>query len=193
MSAANVGSRDSVRVSRRIELRRQMALAADQVTGRAQLQTVRVMAIGAGDTHGEHPALQEGAVLVVLLLDLSVREIDSPGQQARDRAVEQRMAVGEARGNLMPPGMAEPASLNLGIRRARRCARRRPNGQVLHPAPAAAVGQVGNKALAGIVGRRLGFRPGDVTRARAMTGLAGHVDLRPGSAVAVGGDIVVAP
>ena len=112
-----------------------MALGADLVAGRAQLQAVRVVAIGAGDAHGEHPALQEGAVLVVLLLDLSVREIDPLGQQARDRAVEQRMAVGEARGDLMPPGMAEPAGLDLGIRGARRRARRRADGRICTQRP----------------------------------------------------------
>src|SRR5215472_7614100 len=104
------------------------------------------------------------------------------------------MAIGEARCDFMPPAVAKAAGLDLGIRGAWHRAYCRADGGIEPPSPAASVGEIGDKALAGVVPpgrRRLG--PGDMARAGAVARLAGDVDLRPGRVIAVGRLVVVAP
>ena len=52
-----------------------VAAGADRVGGDGNSQAVRVVAVAASDALARHPALQEGAVLVDLVLDLAVRVI----------------------------------------------------------------------------------------------------------------------
>ena len=91
-----------VGVSRRVEPGRQMALGADLVAGCAQLQAMRIMAVGAGHASLEHPALQEGAILVVLLLDLPIGKVDAGAEQAWHRAIEEWMTISEGFSDFVP-------------------------------------------------------------------------------------------
>jgi hypothetical protein len=98
-----------------IEPGRQVALGADQVARGAQLQAVGIVAVGAGDALLEHPALQERAVFVVLLQDLPVGKIEASLEQIRHGAVEQRMAISEARRDLASARVAEAAGFALVV------------------------------------------------------------------------------
>jgi hypothetical protein len=60
------------------ELRRRVALTANgvQVFG-SKLETMWIVAVRAGDTLVIHLALDERAILVVLFLDLAIREVNA--------------------------------------------------------------------------------------------------------------------
>src|SRR6267142_1385499 len=167
-------------VSRRVELGRQMALGADLVAGRAQLQAMRIMAVGASHAFLEHPALQEEPILVVLLLDLPIGKVDAGAEQAWHRAIEEWMTISEGFGDFVPSGVAEGASFNLAVRRAGSGPRRRADGWVQNPPPAAGVGKQGHETFSTVFGHaRRRLRPGNMARAWPMAGLARDIQLRP--------------
>src|SRR5262245_66074281 len=73
-----------------------MAACAQRVASREKLQAVRVVAVAAGDARRVHLALEERAVLVDLVVDLTVGEIETLIEERRTMGVEQRMSVGVA-------------------------------------------------------------------------------------------------
>ena len=68
-------------MGRRIVFARGMALEADAISWRAQLEAVRLMAIAAGHPGMKHSALDKGAVLVNLAFDLPVGKVEIIVQQ----------------------------------------------------------------------------------------------------------------
>src|SRR6266446_941712 len=181
-----------VGVSRRVEPGRQMALGADLVAGRAQLQAMWIMAVGAGHASLEHPALQEGAILVVLLLDLPIGKVDAGAEQAWHRTIEEWMTISEGFGDFVPSGVAEGASFYLAVRRTGSGPRRRADGWVQNPPPAAGVGEESHQTFRAVVGHaRRRLRPGGMARAWPMASLARDIQLRPCRMIAVGRRIEV--
>ena len=74
----------------------QVALAADGVALGAQLQAVRLVAVGAGHAGRVHPALQERAVDEHLAVDLAVGVVE--GRVEQRWAGSRRAAAGRSRG-----------------------------------------------------------------------------------------------
>ena len=98
----------------------QMALAADRVALGAQLQAVRLVAVGAGHPGRVHPALQERAVVEDLAVDLAVGVVEARVEQRGPVAVEQRLADRVPVAERRAAGMAGRADLRLGAGRQRR-------------------------------------------------------------------------
>src|SRR5262249_14982752 len=80
-----------------VEFGGQLALDANLISFRLQFRAVRLVAIRAGDACGKHSALTEGAVFVIFLSDLAVREVDTGHEQAWNGTVEQWSPVAVGR------------------------------------------------------------------------------------------------
>ena len=95
-----------------IEFRRQMALRAEPIALRAERQTVRLMAIGAGDASMIHATLDERAVFEHFAVDLPVGMIEAGLKQSGQIGIEKRCAY---RGILcdLAAGMASGANVEL--------------------------------------------------------------------------------
>ncbi len=127
-----------------------------------------VVAVRAPDAHPEHLALDERAVLEVLLEDLSVRVVDALGEQDGQVVVEELRPAVVVVAQLRAARVARGAELDeLAVRDPRRL---HDEAGVLEPGPA----------------HRRHLRPRHVSRAGAVAGLAAHVDLRPRGPVGVG-------
>ena len=104
-------------VARVVVGRRRVALEADAVALLAELQGVGVVAVGAADAHPEHLALDERAVLEVLVEDLPVRVVDPLGEQDREVVVEELRAAVVVVAQLRPARVARGAQLDeLAVR-----------------------------------------------------------------------------
>src|SRR5208283_3167703 len=77
----------------RIVLLSGMALHTNVVAGGADFETVRFVAIAAGHAGMEHPALDERAVFVVLLLYLSIRVIEVLVEKRHAIVISRRLSV----------------------------------------------------------------------------------------------------
>src|ERR1700728_1903050 len=97
-----------------------MTLLTKTVPVRPKLGTVRLMAIAAGHAGMEHPALNEGAVLVVLLFYLPVGKVVVFIKQRDAIIVADRLAMHVVFVNLAAPRVTSCAHLNLPLRLARR-------------------------------------------------------------------------
>src|SRR5215510_12350853 len=176
---------------RRVFLRR-VALHADAVAGRAQLRGVRLVAIAAGNAGSEHLALLERAVIVDLILHLTVVVIE-PAREGRDQMRVRKPPPGSpVLGELAPTGMAKPAGLDLLAQQRRgEVAGGVPCLRIASPYDIAPFVEANDEALLWVVvfakgpPASLGARPGDVSGALAMAGLAADVDLGPGAGEAV--------
>ena len=153
-----------------IELRRLMALQADPVAGRPQARAVRLVAIGAGDAGMVHPALQERAVFIDLVADLAVGEIESGVEQRNVVDVADRRRRGGIGPDLGAARMAAGTDLDLVGGGPRRRTGAVAGRRVELPGDAAALVEPDRQAV--VAGRRTRFRPGEVARAGAVTGLA---------------------
>ena len=65
-----------------------VTLFADGIPENAQPEAVRVVAVGASDPLGEHPALQERSVLVDLAQDLAVGVVEAGIEKRRAEGVQ---------------------------------------------------------------------------------------------------------
>ena len=156
-----------------------------------------VVTVGAGHARALHPALDERAPLVDLSEDLTVRVVEMGLEQRRDVGVEKGLAIGMGVDDRTPPRMTAGTDLHLG----RGPGRPRPLGDtalaVLDGPRAVAPPEVHDEAGCARRrprcpgGARLG--PGDVGRGGTVAFLAGHRELRPGSGVAVRGEVVSLP
>ena len=113
----------------------QMALAADGVAGRAQLQRMRVVAVGAGHALRVHPALQERAVVVDLVAHLAVGVVEAGSSSEARKPSPKRLAGVPCVGDLAAARVAARAGLDLARAVARRRAHRVARRGIDRPSP----------------------------------------------------------
>src|SRR5262245_43816137 len=173
-----------------------MALSANriQIFGRKR-ETVRIVAIGAGDTLAMHLALHERAVLVVLFLNLSIREVNAPIQETRHIGIEKRFTRLMFAFNRIAPGMTRCTSLEFCPRARLTFPVCRALGCVLELPPAGAGLELNHQTLSAVCPRSgvllPSLSPDHVVRTRSVAGLARYVDLRPGGGITILGQIVI--
>jgi hypothetical protein len=73
----------------RVEPGREVALGAEVVSLRAELQPMRVVAVAAGNAGRVHPALAERPVLVDFVPDLPVRKVEVREDELRTMRLEE--------------------------------------------------------------------------------------------------------
>ena len=98
---------------RDIEFRRQMALRAEPIALLAQCQTVRLMAIGAGDTGMIHAALNEGTIFEHFAIDLTIGMIEARFEQCWQIGIEKRRACRGILCNHLAAGVASRTEVEL--------------------------------------------------------------------------------
>lgn len=98
----------------RVGLRR-MASQTDAVPVSGDLRPVGVVAVAATHPFGEHPALEERAVLIHLTFDLTVGKVEVVVQQRHAVVIAQRLAVDGVLVDEAPPRMATRAGLELTV------------------------------------------------------------------------------
>ena len=167
----------------RLVLRGLVTLRAHRVAFGAQFLAVRIVAVGAGHALGEHPALQERAVVEDLVLHLAVDAVEAGLEQRQPEAVGEGLAGMDVVGHLRAPGMAARAGLDLGDLARGRRRHARPRRRIGAPGDAAASRKARGRPRPGIAARRALARPGKVGAARAMAGLAADAELAPGRLV----------
>src|SRR5689334_19183475 len=89
---------------------------AQRISGRAWLQRMRVMTVAAANPFGVHPALQEGAVLVHLALDLPIGMVEAGLEQRGQVLIHQPGAISILAPESGSPGMTTSARFDLHIR-----------------------------------------------------------------------------
>lgn len=90
-----------------------MALHTNAVAGGANFETVRFVVIAAGHAGMEHPALDERAEFVVLLLYLPIWVVEVLLEERHAIVICLRLAVHVIFVNLAAPRMASRTHLNL--------------------------------------------------------------------------------
>src|SRR5208283_716541 len=193
LDTARAGRSDFVEVMfRRVILLCEMTLQTDTVAVCAKLGTVRLMAIAARHAGLEHPALNEGAVFVVLLLYLSVGKIQV--------FVEQRDAIVVARGlsvdivfvNLTATRVTSRAHLYFSLRLTRRSSTRVSGRRIDHPYNPSAFIQRDRQAFVGkILPIALLLCPRHVIRPRPVARFTSNVDSGVGRVVSARLQVVV--
>ena len=157
---------------------RLVASRAQRIAVGPQAEPMRVVAIGAAHALRVHPALQERAPDVDLVLLLAVGVVEALAQQRRMIVVEERLARKFGVGEPLAPRMARRAGFDLITR--------------------IVAAEIDDKAERvrvepfGILARR-GLRPRDVRATGAVAGLAADVHFRPLGVVRVRLRVVVTP
>ena len=112
-----------------VVFRRQVALRADRIAGRARLARMRIVAVAAGNAGCMHLALQERADVVHLIELLAIGEIQAIAQQRNVMRLEQPAVVIHALGERRTARMALRADAEFPagsqLHAARRVAGRR--------------------------------------------------------------------
>ena len=178
---------------RRVVLLRRMTLRTEGVAVRAKFRAVRIVTIAARHAGVEHPALDEGAVLVVLLLYLAVGEIVVLIEQRDAVIVADRLSMHIVLVNLAAPRVASRTRLDFAIGLTRRASTRVTGGWIDRPRNTFALiererqtfGRVERLPIA------LFLCPRNVIRAGAVTSLARHIDLGVGSRKRASASVVV--
>ena len=116
-----------------------VAAGAECVALGLELQAVGLVTVGADHALVVHAALDEGAVVEDLVLDLAVREVQVRLQQGEPKALVQGLAGREVLPDAPAPGMAAGAGLGLDLGGAGQAARRFAGGGVSLPLAAVAV------------------------------------------------------
>ncbi len=184
-------------VLRRIELLGGVARHAHAVGRALHLERVRIVAVRARDTGGVHLALEEGAVLVDLVLDLAVGKVKALLEQRRPVGLHQGLAEDVVGLDDGAARMTARAGFDLRRRGPRNAPLRDAGRRVDVPGRLRRILQGDRESFLRIIGdglsgeRRLG--PGDVRGARPVAGLTGDVELRPGRRVGVRGRRVALP
>src|SRR5262245_19015091 len=90
-----------------------VALQAHRAAVRAERQAVRIVAVGARHAGLVHPALEEGAVLVDLVLDLAIDEVERLFEQGDAVALADRPTMDVFGAELASARVAARADLDL--------------------------------------------------------------------------------
>src|SRR5208283_5027978 len=98
---------------RDIEFRRQMALRTEPIALRAERQTMRLMAIGAGDAGMIHAALHERAIFEHLAIDLTIGVIEAGLKQRGQIGIEESRARARILRDHLAAGVAAGANIEL--------------------------------------------------------------------------------
>ena len=98
---------------RDIEFRRQMALRAEPIALFAERQTMRLMAIGTGDTCMIHTALDERAIFEHFAIDLTIGMIEARFEQCWQIGIEKRRACKGILCNHLAAGVASRTEVEL--------------------------------------------------------------------------------
>ena len=94
-----------------------VTLQTGRIAGKAQLGAMRIVAIAAGDTGGEHLALLERAVIINLIQQLPIGVIEPAAQRRNHVRAGQGSSRDPSLGKLAASGVAQPARLDLGTQR----------------------------------------------------------------------------
>src|SRR5262249_55865594 len=167
-------------------------LHAEAVAGRAHRGRVRLVAVAAGDAGREHLALLERAVIVDLVLHLAIGVIE-PAREGRDQMGVRKPPPGNpVFGELAATRMAKSAGLDLLAHQRRgEVAGGVPRRWIASPDDIAPFVETNPQTLRRMLTLTerppalLGARPGDVSGALAMAGLAADADLGPGAGEAI--------
>ena len=176
----------------RVVRRRLVARSAHAVALGPQARGVRVVAVGARNAARVHAALQERAVLVVLVEDLPVGLVEPLVEEGHAVRLREGLAGTPVLADLRAPRVAPPAALDLRARVARSgepCDR---STGVERPG-AVPRREARLEPFRRVAGRALTVGPGEVPGAGSVAGLAGDVDLRPARREAVLLRVVLLP
>ena len=153
---------------------RLVALGADAVARRPQLQTVGLVTVAADHPGLMHAALDKGAVDKDLVADLPIVVIQRLFGQRQAVGVQQGLAVVVGT-EIAAPGVTAATAVDLGI--GRQWCRAPGNRRLLAEGPVAALGQRGRETAVGLLVGAVFPHQLQVPRAGAVTGLAADVDL----------------
>jgi len=158
----------------RVVRRRLVARSAHAVALGPQARGVRVVAVGARNAARVHAALQERAVLVVLVEDLPVGLVEPLVEEGHAVRLREGLAGTPVLADLRAPRVAPPAALDLRARVAR-SGEPRDRSSSVEPPGARSRGEPRVEALRRVASRALAAGPGDVPGAGSVAGLAGDV------------------
>ena len=170
-----------------------VARRADVVSPDLDLLVVGVVAVRAGDALRVHPALEERAPVVDLVPHLAVGVVEPVLEEGRAVRLREELPGAVLLGQEPPPGVAAGAGLHLEPRLEELRGPRDPALVVHLPLAAAPLGEADDEArlpLRRLPPRLRPLRPLRVARPRAVTGLAGDVDLGEGRLEPVLGEVV---
>ena len=137
-------------VRRGVVFARQMTGGTKSVPLRAQLSTVRVVAVAASDTVRVHLALQERAPVVNLAALLAIGVVERTREQRWAIIIKKRLSGFVALSDLAPPSVTLRADLDLAVGCARLRAYRVAGCRVLSPRNAAPFVEARAQALGGV-------------------------------------------
>ena len=165
-----------------------VALGTDAVTRRSQFVAVRFVAVGADHARLVHLALHKGAVDIDLVENLAIGVIQRIQQQRRAVGVQQRAPV-----PVVSQGAAAGVASTTAFHLLRALQRLAAQGDILtrRPGPGPAFGETHREAAALTPLQRAGLGQLHMGGPRSVAGFAGHVDFRPGGAVAAALGVVV--
>ena len=185
----------AVKVMRRaIVFSCRVTLEAHAVALRAQLQAMRLVTIAAGHTRVKHPALDEGAVLVDFIFDLSVGVVQIVIEQCDPVVVADRLAMDVILVDLAAPRMASRAHLDFACGPARDTAPRVAADRIDNPGRIAALVERDQQAIGFRIAEprsAVFVRPRHMTGARPVAGLARDVDFRVSGGIGARAEIIV--
>ena len=176
-----------------------VTLEAKRIPRELELHRMRIVAVGASHVGMKHFALNVGAVDINLLVDLAVVVIEAIGNDGRQMGVVKALPCRVDRFAELAMGVASGTGLDLDVGLDRGCPLREIGFRVNRPTAFLGFLQGHDKSLRthivfqfGKIGGR-GFSrfdlesrlgPLDVLGSWSVTGLAGHIHIRPGRVVA---------
>jgi hypothetical protein len=187
-------------VRRRVEIAL-VTLEAKRIPRELELHRMRVVAIGASHVGMEHLALNVGAVDINLLVDLPVVVIEAIGNDGGQMRIVEALPCCVDRFAELAMGVASGTGLDLDVGVDRGCPFREIGFRVDRPTTFLRFLQGHHESFGSNVVpqfRKIGGRgfsrfdlesrlgPLDVLGSRTVTGLAGHIHIRPGRVVAEG-------
>ena len=155
-----------------------VALKANAVAWRAKLQAMWLVTVAARHSGMKHPALDERAVLVNFILNLSIRIIEVVIEQRDPIVIAHRLAMHVVFVNLTSPRMTSCTGLDFTLRAARRATDHVSGRSIGRPAHAMAFVQCNQEAVILLVPAPVAAppRPHHMIGPGTMAGFAGDID-----------------